>query len=104
MAACCALALGLAAGCIAPQRPDDVVVYASGADLESANPLVTTHPLSRQVQRYVLLVTLLRYDSALAPQPYLARRWAWSDDARTLTMTLASHLRWHDGVPGRLRD
>ena len=92
-------ALLLAAGCIAPQRPDDVVVLASGADLESANPLVTTHPLSRQVQRYVLFVTLLRYDSSLTPQPYLARRWRWSDGGRTLTLTLAPDLRWHDGVP-----
>src|SRR5205085_541785 len=56
--------------CIAPQRPADVMVLASGADLESANPLVTTHPLSRQVQRYALFVTLLRYDSTLALQPY----------------------------------
>ena len=94
-----ALAALLAAGCIAPQRPDDVVVLASGADLESANPLVTTHPLSRQVQRYALFVTLVRYDSSLVPQPYFARRWHWSDEGRTLTMTLVPDLRWHDGVP-----
>ncbi len=50
----------LATACIAPQRPDDVVVLASGADLESANPLVTTHPLSRQIQRYALFVTRTR--------------------------------------------
>ncbi|MEO5815431.1 MAG: ABC transporter substrate-binding protein [Gemmatimonadaceae bacterium] len=71
---------------------------ASGADLESANPLVTVHPLSRQVQRYALFVTLLRYDSSLAARPYFARRWQWSSDARTLTLTLVSDLRWHDGV------
>lgn len=106
-AAARALALVLlagAGGCIAPQRPDDVLVIASGADLESANPLVATHPLSRQVQRFVLLVTLLRYDSALAPQPYLARRWAWSENGRTLTLGLSGALRWHDGVPTTARD
>jgi peptide/nickel transport system substrate-binding protein len=85
------------AGCIAPQRPADVFVLASGADLESVNPLVTTHPLSRQLQRYALFVTLLRYDSALAPQPYYARRWAWSAQGRVLTLTLVGGLRWHDG-------
>lgn len=84
--------------CIAPQRPDDVVVLASGADLESANPLVTTHPLSRQVQRFALFVTLVRYDTALVPQPYYARRWRWSEAGRTLTLALAPDLRWHDGV------
>jgi peptide/nickel transport system substrate-binding protein len=91
-------------GCIAPSRPDDVVVLASGADLESANPLVTTHPLSRQVQRFALFVTLLRYDSALAPQPYYARRWTWSDSGRTLTLSLVPGLRWHDGVPSTADD
>ena len=100
-----ALLLALHAGaCIAPQRPDDVLVIASGADLESANPLVTTHPLSRQVQRFALFVTLLRYDSALTPQPYLARRWDWSSDRRTLTMHLAPGLRWHDQSPTTARD
>ena len=98
------IGLVVAAGCIAPQRPDDLVVLASGADLESANPLVTTHPLSKQVQRYALLVTLVRYDSALVPRPYLARRWAWSGDRRTLTLSLASDLRWHDGAPTTASD
>ena len=77
---------------------------ASGADLESANPLVTIHPLSRQVQRYALFVTLTRYDTLFTPQPYLARRWQWTDDGHTLTLALVSGLRWHDGVPTSARD
>ena len=77
---------------------------ASGADLESGNPLVTVHPLSRQVQRYALFVTLARYDSLLVPQPYFARKWAWSDAGRTLTLILASDLRWHDGTRTTARD
>lgn len=77
---------------------------ASGADLESANPLVTIHPLSRQVQRYALFVTLLRYDSSLVPQPYLARRWTWSTGRTALTLSLVADLRWHDGVPTTARD
>jgi peptide/nickel transport system substrate-binding protein len=85
--------------CGPPARPDDVLVYASGTDLESANPLVTVHPLSRQIQRYALLVTLARYDSALTPQPYAARRWEWSSDRRALTFHLVPSLRWHDGTP-----
>ncbi|MBC7789846.1 MAG: hypothetical protein H7Z74_07855, partial [Anaerolineae bacterium] len=87
-----------------PQRQPDVLVLASGADLESANPLVTTHPLSRQIQRYALFVTLLRYDSTLTPRAYLARSWRWSDTSRTLTLSLAPDLRWHDGVPTTSRD
>lgn len=80
------------------------VLFASGADLQSINPLLTLHPLARQVQRYVLLTTLARYDSALVPQPYLARSWTWSADRRTLVFRLAAGVRWHDGVPTTARD
>src|SRR3989442_15089521 len=80
------------------------VVYASGADLQSVNPLLTVHPLAQQVQRYVLLTTLVRYDSTLAPRPYLAREWTWSPDRQTLILRLQSGVRWHDGVPTSAHD
>ncbi|MFL5562907.1 MAG: ABC transporter substrate-binding protein [Gemmatimonadaceae bacterium] len=79
-------------------------MIASGADLESANPLVTVHPMARQVQRFVLFTTLARYDSTLTAVPYLARRWSWSADRKALTMTLVSDLRWHDGAPTTAHD
>jgi len=88
----------------APQRQPGVLVLASGADLESANPLVTTHPLAVQIQRYALFVTLLRYDSTLTPRPYYARQWSWGDTGRTLTLSLVPGLRWQDGVPTTARD
>lgn len=91
-------------GCIAPQRPANVASYASGTDLESGNPLVTIHSLSRQVQRYALFVTLARYDSSLAPVPYAARAWEWSPDHRALVFHLVAGLRWHDGQPTTARD
>lgn len=97
---CGAAALVLAALACGPadRGRGDTVLFASGADLQSANPLITVHPLARQVQRYVLLTTLVRYDSALAVQPYLARRWTWSPDRRTLTFELARDVHWHDGA------
>src|SRR2546430_15431566 len=98
------LLLLLLGACVAPQRSPDTVVYASGADLESGNPLVTVHPLSRQVQRYMLFVTLARYDSALAPAPYAATRWEWSADRRDLTLHLVSGLTWQDGAPTTAKD
>jgi peptide/nickel transport system substrate-binding protein len=100
----CATLTSATAACSPPDRPAATVVYASGADLESANALVTVHPLSRQVQRHALFVTLARYDSALAPQPYFARAWEWSGDRRTLTLSLVRDLRWHDGAPTTARD
>ncbi|HYV97804.1 MAG TPA: peptide ABC transporter substrate-binding protein [Gemmatimonadaceae bacterium] len=98
------LPLLLALACAPSPRPRDVIVFASGTDLESGNPLVTVHSLSRQVQRFALFTTLARYDSALAPVPYAARAWSWSPDRRTLTFTLATGLAWHDGAPTTARD
>ncbi len=80
------------------------MILASGADLQSANPLLTTHPLARQVQRYALLVTLVRYDSTLAPVPYLARSWEWSSERTRLTFRLYRGLHWHDGTPTTAHD
>ncbi|HEX8726737.1 MAG TPA: peptide ABC transporter substrate-binding protein [Gemmatimonadaceae bacterium] len=94
----------LVIGCGAPPRSPGVAVYASGTDLESANPLVTIHPLSRQVQRYALFTTLARYDSTLAPIPYAARSWEWSGDHRELRFHLVTALRWDDGRPTTARD
>ena len=85
-------------------RRGATVLFASGADLQSINPLLTVHPLARQVQRYVLLTTLARYDSTLTPRPYLARWWEWSPDRRTLTFHLETVVRWHDGRPTTARD
>jgi peptide/nickel transport system substrate-binding protein len=91
-------------GCGPGSRAPDTVVYASGADLESANPLVTIHSLSRQVQRYALFVTLARYDDSLTAQPFAARSWEWSPDRRALTFHLVSSLHWHDGARTTSRD
>jgi peptide/nickel transport system substrate-binding protein len=85
--------------CASATRRGDTVILASGADLQSPNPLLTVHPLARQVQRYALLVTLVRYDSALKAVPYLARNWTWSPDRTRLELRLNQGLRWHDGIP-----
>lgn len=79
-------------------------MIASGTDLESGNPAVTVHPLSRQLQRHALFVTLVRLDSALQPVPYYARSWTWSADRRAVTFTLDTTLVWHDGTATTARD
>jgi peptide/nickel transport system substrate-binding protein len=94
----------LALACSNAPRRANTVILASGADLQSANPLLTTHSLARQVQRYALLVTLVRYDSTLTPIPYLARAWTWSPDSATITLRIFSGLSWHDGAPTTARD
>src|SRR5256885_6540086 len=78
-------------------RRGRTVVYASGADLQSVNPLVTVHPLAKQVERYMLLTTLVRYDSTLTPRPYLARQWTWSPDRQMLVLRLQAGGPLHHG-------
>lgn len=85
-------------------RRSRTVVFASGADLQSVNPLLTVHPLAKQVERYVLLTTLVRYDSALVPRPYLAHKWTWSADQKSLVFRLEPGVHWHDGVRTTARD
>lgn len=101
VAACAILAMS---GCAAAPSRDGIAVIASGADLESANPLVTVHPMARQVQRFVLFTTLARFDSTLTARPYLAKSWHWNPDRTTLVMSLVGDLRWHDGTPTTARD
>jgi peptide/nickel transport system substrate-binding protein len=102
----CAIVSALLIAACQPRagRRGATVLFASGADLQSINPLLTVHPLARQVQRYVLLTTLARYDSALTPRPYLARSWNWSPDHRILTFRLQTGVRWHDGQPTTAHD
>lgn len=86
------------------ERRGATVLYASGADLQTINPLFTIHPLAKQVQKFLLLTTLARYDSALRPVPYLAGGWDWSGDGRTLTLRVRGDVPWHDGTPTTARD
>jgi len=73
------------------------VLYASGADLQSINPLFTVHPLAKQVQKHVLFLTLVGYDSSLHPVPRLAR-FAWARDRRSIDFFLRPDVRWHDSI------
>jgi peptide/nickel transport system substrate-binding protein len=97
------LSIPAATACSPTARRGDTIVFASGADLQSVNPLLTVHPLARQVQRYALLTTLVRYDSLMRPIPYLARSWDWAPDSTSLTFHLAK-VAWHDGRPTTARD
>lgn len=85
-------------------RDREIIVLASGADLESANPVVTVHTMSRQMQRHMLFMPLVRLDSMLEPQPWLASRWQWSTNRDTLVFTLRTDIRWHDGTRTTAQD
>ena len=79
------------------------VLLASGADLQSINPLVAVHPLAKQVQTHVLFLTIAALDSALQPIPRLAS-WEWREGRTALRLHLRRDVRWHDGVPTTAAD
>ncbi len=94
----------LAAACEPGARGHATTVFvASGAELQSINPLVTVHPLAKQVQKHVLFLTLAAYDEHMEPRPRLAT-WAWSDGRRRLQFDLRRDVRWHDGPPTTAAD
>ena len=103
IAATATAGLALSACGPAPRDPETIVM-ASGTDLESGNPLITIHSLSRQIQRHALFVTLVKFDSLLQPEPYFAREWSWDSTQRVLTMRLFNGLTWHDAVPTTAAD
>jgi peptide/nickel transport system substrate-binding protein len=79
------------------------VFYASGADLQSINPLVAVHPLAKAVQKHVLFLTLAAYDVELRPIPRLAT-WEWNADRTELTLAVRRDVWWHDGMPTTAAD
>src|SRR5258708_2666906 len=100
-----AVAACIAAAACGPARSQGgtTVFYASGADLQSINSLIAVHPLAKQVQKNVLFLTLVAYDSAMRPVPRLATP-EWSADRRVVTFHLRHDVPWHDGVPTTAED
>ncbi len=84
--------------CAGSPRSPETIVIASGTDLEGMQPLTTVHPLSRQVQRYLVFTPLVRLTASLAPEPWAATGWTWSADRRLLSFAIDTSLRWHDGA------
>jgi peptide/nickel transport system substrate-binding protein len=44
------------------------------------------------------------YDAQLTPRPELATRWEWTPDARRLTLTLRTDVKFHSGRPFTSQD
>jgi len=84
-------------------RREATVLFASGADLQSINPLVAVHPLAKQVQKHVLFMTLATYDEQMHPVPRLAQ-WIWNADRTHIEFELRRDVYWHDGVQTTAND
>ena len=90
--------------CAGSPRSPETIVIASGTDLEGMQPLTTVHPLSRQVQRYLVFTPLVRLSPTLTPEPWAASSWSWNADRTQVAFVIDTSLRWHDGAPVTAND
>lgn len=81
-----------------PERYGGTLVAGGLGDLgDGMNGFVSADNAAGQHQTFVNLMTLIRLDEDLRPEPYLARDWEVSDDGTSLTFTLRDDVYWHDG-------
>lgn len=83
-------------------RYGGTVVVGGFGDLQGMNPLTGSDYNSNNIQRSMLLMTLVRYDENIGLQPYLAERWDTvrvAPDTLEITWHLRRDVRWHDGTP-----
>lgn len=59
---------------------------------------------STQHQQFVNLMTLIDYDAAYEPRPYLAESWEVDEGVTEITFRLRPDVFWHDGTPTTARD
>ncbi len=74
-----------------------VVVGSIGEIADGMNSAVSSDYSSTQHQQFVNLMTLLDYDEAGEPRPYLAESIEVAEDNRSVTFRLRRDVRWHDG-------
>ena len=90
-----------AAAAVDPAKYGGTVVLGTIGDFaDGMNHFVSSNYDASQHQQFVNLMTLVSYDEAIQPQPYLAESWETDDPVNPTVLTF--HLRpdvfWHDGV------
>ncbi len=87
---------------VRPEHPRPIEILVAN-DPETLDPRYATDAVGLRATRLVH-AGLVRLDpDTLAPRPYLARGWRWTDP-RTLEVELREDVRFHSGAPLRARD
>ena len=80
-----------------PETGGELRLFVGSENIENFTPTVFQQDFQITVS---YLDPLIRVDEVtLEPQPWLADKWSWSNDGRSLTITLRDDVRWHDGTP-----
>ena len=80
-----------------PRYGGTVVVGGIGELADGMNSAVSSAYESSQHHQFVNLMTLLDYDEAGTPRPYLAESWDIDEDNTSVTFHIRRDVRWHDG-------
>jgi len=86
------------------RRPGDAIEVVVSQDADTIDPRFVVDAIGMRVSRLVH-AGLFRLDpDTLEPVPYLAEAYRFSDDGRTLEVTLRGGVRFHSGAPFSSRD
>lgn len=80
------------------------VVGGGGEIAGGMNAFVSADYAANQHQLHVNLMTLLRLDEELEPEPWLAEAWELSEDGTELEFRIRDDVLWHDGTPTTAHD
>lgn len=85
--------------------PRDTLVVAMAGDIDSLNPVVAGNTTDSQIIETLLSPLIDNdFDCSLKKLPALATEWTWSEDGKTLAMTLDPTYTWQDGTPVTAED
>lgn len=80
--------------------PRDTLVVAWASDIDSLNPVVSTSANDSEISGQVFASLIdNEFDCSLKKLPAMATEWAWSEDGKTISMTLDTRYKWADGKP-----
>ena len=86
--------------CLHPKSTEARRWWAVPGDMVGGmNAHIASQNESMQLQIFVNLMPLVRYDAELKPEPYLAESWDESPDGTEITFHLRDDVLWHDGEP-----
>jgi peptide/nickel transport system substrate-binding protein len=94
-----------AAGCGEPGTGErgGTIVVGLRSDFQAFNPIVASAAYTIELNNHALFTPIVRYDSNLEPEPYLAESWEEHGDT-AVTFRLRRDVRWHDGQPVTAED
>jgi peptide/nickel transport system substrate-binding protein len=72
------------------------IIVSVRSDFQTFNSITNAALYTMEVNNYALFTPLVRYNTSLEPEPYLAESWEEHGDT-AVTFRLRRDVRWHDG-------